>query len=126
MSDNPVRWFEIYVDDMNRAKKFYEAVFQITFERLPNPPGIPFEMWKFPSDMSAPGTSGTLVKIEGFPAGNNSVIVYFGCANCAIEEARVEKAGGKIHRGKTPIGEYGFISLIHDSEGNLIGLHSLE
>ena len=25
--DNPVKWFEIYVQDMARAKAFYQAVF---------------------------------------------------------------------------------------------------
>jgi uncharacterized protein len=28
MKNNPVGWFEIYVQDMPRAKAFYEAVFQ--------------------------------------------------------------------------------------------------
>jgi len=27
--NNPVCWFEIYVQDMDRAKKFYEMVFDV-------------------------------------------------------------------------------------------------
>ena len=34
MSMNPVGWFEIYVQDMGRAKAFYEAVFDVTLEEL--------------------------------------------------------------------------------------------
>ena len=44
----------------------------------------------------------------------------------SVEEARALKAGGQLHRSKMSIGEYGFISLVHDTEGNLIGLHSLQ
>jgi len=32
MANNPVVWFEIYVQDMARAKKFYEAVLQVKLE----------------------------------------------------------------------------------------------
>jgi len=48
MANNPVGWFEIYVQDMARAKKFYEAVFQLILERLNNPE---LEMWSFPMAM---------------------------------------------------------------------------
>jgi len=120
---NPVGWFEIYVDDMRRAKKFYEEVLGTKFTRLESPE---IEMWQFPGDMKGNGTSGALVHMDGFPAGRNSVIVYFMCDDCAVEGARVEKAGGKMQRGKTSIGQYGFIVLAYDSEGNMIGLHSMK
>jgi predicted enzyme related to lactoylglutathione lyase len=32
--NNPVVWFEIYVQDMERAKSFYEAVLAIKLRRL--------------------------------------------------------------------------------------------
>jgi predicted enzyme related to lactoylglutathione lyase len=56
--------------------------------------------------------------------GKNSTLVYFSCDDCAVEEARVVDAGGKVERSKMSIGEYGFITLVTDSEGNSIGLHS--
>ena len=34
---NPVGWFEIYVQDLGRAKAFYEKMFQVTLERLNSP-----------------------------------------------------------------------------------------
>ena len=64
--------------------------------------------------------------MKDFPSGGNSTLVYFSCDDCAIEEARVVEFGGSIQKGKTSIGEYGFISLVLDTEGNMFGLHSLE
>lgn len=34
---NPVGWFEIYVHDMERARKFYEEVFQVRLEDMSDP-----------------------------------------------------------------------------------------
>ena len=48
MKGNPVRWFEIYVQDMDRARRFYETVFAAKLQRL-NSPAI--EMWAFPQAM---------------------------------------------------------------------------
>ena len=127
MQQNPISWFEIYVDEMPRAKKFYEAVLEVSLEKLDTPSDDmgDMEMQAFPSSMDLCGASGSLVKMEGFPAGGNSTLVYFGCEDCAVEESRVVDAGGKVTRGKMSIGEFGFISLVVDTEGNMIGLHSM-
>ncbi len=119
---NPVGWFEIYVDDLARARTFYESVLRTTFSRISETP----EMWKFPDDTHAYGSGGALVHMPGFPAGNNSTIVYFASDDCAVEEKRVVDAGGRVQKTKFSIGEYGFISLVIDSEGNMIGLHSMK
>jgi predicted enzyme related to lactoylglutathione lyase len=34
MTSNPVVWFEIYVQDMPRARKFYEAVLDVKLEKM--------------------------------------------------------------------------------------------
>lgn len=119
---NPVSWFEIYVQDMPRAKAFYQAVFGVTLSRLDSP-GL--EMWAFEMDNAGYGTSGALVHMPGFPSGGNSVLVYFHCADCAVEAARAKAAGGQIQRDKMAIGQYGHIALVTDTEGNMIGLHSM-
>ena len=123
MQGNPVGWFEIYAQDMDRARKFYEAVFQIKLEKLKN---TELEMWSFPSDQGKWGTSGALVRMPDFPSGKNSVIIYFMCEDCEVEAGRVTKAGGKVEKKKFSIGEYGFISLVYDTEGTMIGLHSMK
>ena len=122
MNGNPVGWFEIYVDDIERAKAFYETVFDVQLDRL-GTEGI--EMWQFPSDMSRHGASGTIAHVDGMPAGSNSTVVYFQCEDCAVEESRIAGAGGTVVRPKMSIGEYGYVTLANDTEGNLIGLHSL-
>ena len=122
--NNPVGWFEIYVDNLARARPFYEAVLAIKLKRLKKDAG--FEMWSFPSNMERYGASGALVQMSGFPAGGNSTLVYFSCADCAIPAARVTAAGGRIQKEKTSIGQYGFIVLAYDSEGNMFGLHSMQ
>ena len=123
MNINPVIWFEIYVQDMARAKAFYEGVLQVKLERLNNPA---IEMWSFPMAMDKVGAGGALVKMEGVPSGGSGPIVYFSCADCAVEAARAVAHGGQVQRGKMPIGEYGFIALVVDTEGTMIGLHSLK
>jgi len=125
---NTVGWFEIYVEDMDRAKYFYEAVFKVELEKLSNPATFEheIEMWSFPGDMDSYGAYGSLVKMPGFSSGKNSVLIYFSCEDCAMEESRIREFGGKIEKSKFSIGEYGFISLAYDTEGNRIGLHSLK
>jgi len=123
MVNNPVGWFEIYVQDMPRAKAFYEKVFQVKLEELKAPD---IEMWSFPMQMDKSGASGALVHMKGVPSGGNSTLVYFSCEDCAVEAARVTQAGGKIQNPKMSIGEYGFIALVVDTEGNMFGVHSMK
>ena len=122
MSANPVRWFEIYVQDMDRARKFYEAVLACKLQKLDSP----YDIWAFPAHKDRFGSPGALVRMDGVPSGGNSTLVYFASADCAAEEARVTQAGGEIHKGKFSIDPYGFISLVLDTEGNMFGLHSLK
>lgn len=120
MRPNPINWCEIYVQDLERAKRFYEAVFQITLQKLE---GTDLEMWTFPMEMDRPGAAGALVKMEGVSSGGSGIIPYFLCEDVAVESERVLDAGGQIHQPKMSIGQYGFIALVIDSEGNMIGLH---
>ena len=124
---NPVGWFEIYVTDMERAKGFYATMLGVEFTRLDNPiAGTAIELWAFPMQAAGYGASGALVRMEGFESGRNSVIVYFHCADCAVEAARAGNAGGEIVKPKFSIGQYGHAALVRDTEGNLIGLHSMQ
>jgi len=122
MQRNPVAWFEIYVDDMPRAKGFYEQVLDVKLEKLDSPI---LELWAFPQSRSDYGASGALAKMPGVVAGGTSTVVYFSCTDCATEGARVAAAGGRILKEKFSIGKYGAIVLAYDTEGNLFGLHSM-
>jgi predicted enzyme related to lactoylglutathione lyase len=126
---NPVGWFEIYVTDMSRAKAFYEGVLQIKLEPLPAPAmDESLEMWMFPGAMDgeSPGCSGALCKMQGCAPGGGGTLIYFSCDDCAVEAGRVVANGGSLYKEKFSIGEYGFIAIACDPEGNTIGLHSMK
>ncbi|WP_449258782.1 VOC family protein [Chlorobium limicola] len=137
MNSNPVVWFEIYVEDMERARAFYEATLDVVLEKMLPPTEemskeANMEMWSFPGPrdsetaMTTPGASGMLVKMEGFGPGAGGTLVYFGCEECGATAARAVKNGGRTVSEKMSIGEYGFIALVRDTEGNVIGLHSMQ
>ena len=85
------------------------------------------EMWGFtPMQENAYGATGTLVRMKGVPSGGNSTLVYFACADCAVEAKKATAHGGRIFKEKFSIGQFGFIALVFDTEGNMIGLHSCQ
>lgn len=120
---NPVGWFELYVQDMNRARAFYENTFQVELQPL-DAPGL--QMLAFPMRPESPGCPGALVKMEGKDSGGGGTIIYFSCEDCGVESSRAARNGGRVLKEKFTIGKYGFIALVFDSEGNLIGLHSMK
>ncbi len=121
-SMNPVTWFEIYVDDLARAKVFYESVFK--YSLIPETTDGSFEAFRFPGAMPGNGAMGALMKHpmrKPSPEGN---MVYFHCENCAVQTDLAMKNGGKVFRPKSSIGADGYIAIIGDTDGNAIGLHS--
>lgn len=128
---NPVVWFEIYVDDLARASKFYSEVLQIPVTAMENPTeDKTMEMAFFgrEEDMSEDniGATGALVRMDGVKSGGGSSIVYFNSDDCSVEESRILAAGGEVHKSKMSIGEYGFMVLAVDTEGNYFGVHSMK
>lgn len=123
MKPNPVAWFEIYVDNIDRAQTFYENVFRSKLQDLPSPE---MKMRAFPMEKDKWGAAGALVHMPGLKPGGNSTIVYFTSEDCAIEEERVKASGGSVFKPKSSIGEYGYITLAKDTEGNIFGIHSMK
>jgi hypothetical protein len=118
---NPVTWFEIPVNDMQRAKKFYEKSFDIKmeltdFDKL--------QMAWFPFDKNGTGSTGTLIKGESYIPSYEGTMVYISVRDIESALKAIENAGGKILNPKTSIGEYGFVAHFEDSEGNRVALHS--
>jgi uncharacterized protein len=127
MSRNVFTWVEIYVEDMSRARKFYEAVLQAELTDMDMPEGMgEMQMVCFPWLENGPNISGALVKMENMKPGAGGTLVYFACENCAVEISRVAQAGGKVLQEKMPIGNYGFCGIAMDTEGNTIGFHSMK
>ncbi|AFM12309.1 VOC family protein [Turneriella parva] len=122
---NAIGWFDIYVKDMKRAATFYEKVLGLKLEKMGDPTGET-QMMSFPGNMTSYGAAGALVKSAHSAPGVGGTMVYFSVDDCATEEARVAKAGGKVVRPKFSIGDFGWVSLCTDTEGNMFGLNSMK
>jgi uncharacterized protein len=126
---NPVNWFEIPAKDLSRSTKFYESIFDIELklhEMGPSLVGAPLKMAMFPGEKDASGASGALVKSEGYTPSHQGPLIYFSVDNIENVLKKIERNGGKTLAPKSSIGEYGFIGLFEDPEGNRIGLHSVK
>lgn len=122
MKANMVSWFEIPVSDMNRAKSFYDAVFNISIN-IQDFGGV--MMGFFPSLKEGPGAMGTLIKEESYTPSHEGTLIYFSCDYVQNELDNIENAGGKILQEKTLISpDHGHIGVFQDSEGNRIALYS--
>lgn len=120
-NSNPVGWFDIHVSNLDRAKKFYETVFNLKLTDLPIEWG---KQSLFPFNHESSNISGALVEKADFSPSSNNTVIYFETADCVAEEEKITQAGGKVVQPKMNIGEFGFISIFIDSEGNTVGLHS--
>jgi uncharacterized protein len=113
---NPVTYFEIPVQNMERAITFYETVFCYTFEKDSIDGN---EMAFFPLDENGRGISGALAKGKTYNPSQAGTLIYFNSED--IEKTLANR--GKILYPKTSIGTLGFVAEFEDSEGNRIGLH---
>ncbi|WP_053972543.1 VOC family protein [Mangrovimonas sp. ST2L15] len=122
MNRNMVGWFEIPVTDMERAKTFYETVFNV--EIAVHDFGGLLMGW-FPDRGEVIGAQGTLIKQDTYIPSEKGTLIYFMSDDVQIELDRIESAGGKIYQPKTQISpEHGYMAAFIDSEGNRIALHS--
>jgi uncharacterized protein len=122
---NAIGWFDLYVSDMQRAVRFYESVLQQKLQPIGDPTGET-QMMSFAADMGVYGAGGALVKSNHTRPGIGGTMVYFSVEDCAKEQSRVAAAGGKVLRPKFSIGEFGWVTLCEDTEGNLFGLSSMQ
>lgn len=119
-----ISWFEIPSSNLERATKFYETIFGVQLIAMDTPN---IRMRLFPlEDMS--GIGGAVVDSGGFhkPSLTDGPLIYLN-GNPDVQNIldKVEAAGGKIMVPKTEISpEYGHMTVIIDTEGNRIGLHS--
>jgi len=121
LKKNPVVWFEIPVNDISRAKTFYEQVFGT--ELSLNEMG-PVKMAWFAGDQNTSGASGSLVKAEHSKPSASGTVIYFSVDDLDGTLKKVQSQHGKTVVPKTSIGEHGFYAVFEDTEGNYVGLHS--
>jgi len=121
---NAINWFEIPVNDIKRAKSFYEAIFD--FELFDLDIGDGLQMAIFPAENGTVG--GALIQKEEYyyPSETHGPLLYLN-ANPDLQAVldKVEESGGTISIPKRLITEdNGYMAVIIDSEGNRVALHS--
>ena len=122
-NDNIVNWFEIPVENFQRAKNFYQIIFSM---EMGDALVMNMQMAFFPSENGNGKVGGALVKSEMHKSNTEGVLVYLN-ANPDISAVlgRIEDEGGIIMMNKTSINDgAGFIAIFLDTEGNRIGLHA--
>ena len=122
---NALNWFEIPVADFDRAKKFYETIFN---NEMPENQMGPARMGFFLYDFQGGKAGGAIVHHpELYTPSDNGTLVYLNCQpDLQVMLDRVEGAGGTVLREKTLVGEnLGYWALIKDCEGNKVALHSM-
>jgi hypothetical protein len=119
---NALNWFEIPAEDIARARKFYETIFEIKMETMENP-GMKYAM--FPFDPMIGKVAGGLAQSPMHTPSATGSIIYLN-ANPDLQTVldKIEKAGGKVTMPKTAIGQNGFMAFFFDTEGNVMALHS--
>lgn len=121
---NSLNWFEIPAKNILRSKKFYESIFSI---EMPLHEMFNTTMAFFPMESNSGKVSGALAESKDHVPGKTGTVIYLNAnpnMNPVLE--KVKKSGGKILLPKTNIGENGFMAFIEDTEGNRIGIHSME
>lgn len=117
---NAINWFELYTADFDRAKRFYDVILGTPLMEV----SFGGRMGMFPSEPGK-GVGGAITQMAGMSPGAGGTTVYLnveGDLDGVI--SRIPGAGGKVLKPRTSIGQHGFIAILQDTEGNVVGLHS--
>jgi len=117
--DNIGTYFEIPVNDLDRAMKFYSAVFSCDFSKEVIHGN---EMAFFPFSGSGPGISGALAKGEIYKPSFTGTLIYLSTADVEKTLTLVTDQGGEVLFPKTPVPDLGFVAEFKDCEGNRVAL----
>jgi uncharacterized protein len=117
-SHHPVVYFEIPVNDMDRAILFYQAVFDFEFEMEVIDSN---EMALITFSAEHTGIAGALAKGEIYQPTKAGVLLYFQMPSIDETLQIVLSNGGKMLYPKTDNG-LGFVAEFEDTEGNRIAL----
>jgi len=121
---NNLASFAIHVDDVDRARRFYEAVFGWVFEPW-GPPGF---YLIHTGDEASPGIQGLMHKrqVPRTGTGLNGIEPSFSVDDVDAIAALVEANGGTITYAKGVIPTVGALIRFLDTEGNDIGAMQYE
>ncbi len=124
---NRVVHFEIYANDAERAKLFYQQVFGWKFEKYE---GNGWEYWMVMTaepESKEPGINGGLVqRTTDAPAaasGSNAFVCTVQVDNFDVIAEKIKTAGGKVALPKGAIEGMAWQGYFIDTEGNTFGLY---
>jgi len=120
---NAINWFEIPAANFERACRFYEQIFDVKLHKDESFPGIRMAILPY----QKPGVGGGIVEMEQARPHQDGVRIYLnGGDDLEIVLARVAVSGGQVIMPKMLIrDDIGYIGLFSDTEGNVVGLHSM-
>lgn len=124
MESVQVGWFEIPVVDINRAKMFYEAVFNIEIQIMDF--GT-LKMGLFPVSKVTGNAPGALVyhPTAYNPSNSQGILLYLNSNDIAKTLERVSASGGTVTQEARQVSDaFGSTGVFMDSEGNRIALRS--
>ena len=126
MKANVISWFEIIASNFDRAVTFYEKILGMPAKSMHRMEFAGGMMAFFPHEQGK-GVGGAIWKDDGHSKPSDQGTRVYLDAEGEMEAvlSRVVGAGGKIIKPRTNIDPHGFIAAIHDSEGNIVGLHSM-
>jgi uncharacterized protein len=120
---NAINWFEIPTADFERACRFYEQILDVSLRQDTSFPGIRMACLPY----QHPGVGGCIIEMEQARPHQDGARIYLnGGEDLGVILNRVKAAGGEVILGKTLLrDDIGYIGLFGDSEGNVVGLHSM-
>lgn len=115
--------FEIPMDDVGRAQKFYQEIFGWQIKAVP-------EMDYVLVHTGPTDNQNGMTKESGFINGGmmkRQKLVRNPVITISVEDIdktakQIETSGGKIVEEKQQVGDMGFAAYFEDSEGNILGL----
>jgi predicted enzyme related to lactoylglutathione lyase len=118
--------FEIHVDDMERAQKFYGEVFGWSFQDWSDYAGSPY-FGAVTGDENEPGINGALMQRIGPPPETNPSLNAFVCTmgveDYDLTESKIIENGGKVAKPKHALPGMAWQGYYLDTEGNVFGIH---
>ncbi|MBA3284330.1 MAG: VOC family protein [Nitrosopumilus sp.] len=116
-----VQYFEIPVDDMERAQKFYKQVFGWDMQKWDNKenPEQEYYMFETRDEKGNPGLGGGMMKRQ---SPQHPITNYITVSSIDEYTSKIEQSGGMVMVPKTNVPDMGFIAVCLDSENNVFGI----
>ncbi len=108
--------FDLPADEPERAKKFYQALFDWKFISVP---GMDYQFIETKSQDGKEGIKGGMGKRN---SPDERMTNFMGVDSIDDSMKKVQELGGKVIRPKMPVPGWGYMAVCVDTEGNLFGL----